>query len=83
MERLPITNPYKVHLIKMLHCFEEYVNLVEEDIVLILLCLNTEEKIIRFMEWVQPKIEGGQMNTTAPEIMRAAVWIDKGRTDLP
>ena len=83
MTQLPDTNPYRIHLAKMLHCFEQYITLPEEDIVLILMHLNTEERIIRFMEWVQPKIQGGTLEATAPEICRAAVRIHEGRTDLP
>ena len=83
MEQLPDTNPYRIHLMKMLHCFEQHVKLPEEDIVLILMHLNTEHRIIRFMEWVQPKIQGETLEATAQEICRAAVWIHKGRTDLP
>ena len=83
MEHLPITNPCKKHLIKMLKCIAMYEPLAEEDIVLILLCLNTEEKALRFMEWIQPKIEGGNLTTTAAEIMRAAVRIEKGEESLP
>ena len=83
MEQLPDTNRYRIHLAKMLHCFENYIPIPEEDIVLILMHLNTEDRIIRFMEWVQPKIEGETLQVTTQEICRAAVWIHEDRTDLP
>ena len=80
--QLPDTNPLRIHLVKMLHCFEQYVTIPKEDIVLILMHLNTEERIIRFMEWIRPKIENGILETTTDEICRAALWIHEGRTDL-
>jgi hypothetical protein len=81
--QLPDDNPYRIHLAKMLQCFERYITIPEEDVVLILMHLNTEERIIRFAEWVQTKIVGETLNTTTQELCRAAVWIHKGRTDLP
>lgn len=83
MEYLPDTNQYKIHLAKMLHCFEKHVNLEESDIVLILMQLNTEERILKFMEWVQPKMVGEKLTVTAAEIVGAAVRIHDGRKDLP
>ena len=83
MEQLLDTNPYRIHLVKMLHVFEKECRLAEEDIVLIMMSLNTEVKIYRFMEWVQTKLGGETLDTTAPEILRAAVRIGDGRTDLP
>ena len=83
MEYLPDTNQYKIHLAKMLHCFEKHVNLEEQDIVLIFMQLNTEEKILKFMEWVQPKMVDGNLTATAAEMVGAAVRIHDGRTDLP
>ena len=81
--QLSDTNPYRIHLAEMLHCFEQYITIPEEDIVLILMHLNTVNRVIRFMEWIQSKIQGDTLNTTAQEICRAAIWIHQGRTELP
>ena len=83
MTQLPDTNPYRIHLAKMLHCFENHVRLERPDIVLIMMQLNTEERILRFMEWSQTKIVGEKLNATADEIVGAALRIHDGRTDLP
>ena len=83
MDFLPDLNQYKIHLAKILHCFEKHVKLEETDIVLIFMQLNAEEKILEFMEWVHTKMVGEKLMTTASEIIGVAVRIHDGRTDLP
>jgi hypothetical protein len=55
----------------------------EEDIVLILMYLNSEARIAKFMEWIHPRLAEEPPRVTVPELCRAAVWIHEGRTDLP
>ena len=83
MEQLPDTNPYRIHLTKMLHNITDEVTMEMPDIVLIMMDLNTEEKIVKFTNWVREKFDGQDLRATAQEIVRAAVWIGQGRTDLP
>lgn len=83
MKQLPDTNPYRIHLVRLVKTISMEIPMEMPDIVLIQMVLNTEEKIIKFTQWVQTKLDGGKMNATAREIVRAAVWIDDGRTDLP
>ena len=83
MKSLPSAHPLKVHIAEMLKCIAEYEPLAEEDAVLVLLYLNTEEKAIRFVEWILPKIKDGNLTTTAEEILRAATRIHKGDPNLP
>ena len=83
MEKLPDTNPYKQELIALLHAVDDQIGMETPDIVLMLMILNTEEKIVRFAEWIQTKLDGETLTATAPEIVGAASWIADGRTDLP
>jgi hypothetical protein len=81
--QLPDDNPYRIHLIKLLHSITDQVPMEMPDIVLIMLHLNTEDRIVRFADWVLSKLDGNHLNATAREICRAATWIYDGRTDLP
>lgn len=83
MEQLPDTNPYRIHLVKMLHGIADIIPMNMPDIVLIMMDLNTEEKIEQFTDWVRAKFDGQSLNATAREVVRAAVWIGQGRADLP
>jgi hypothetical protein len=80
---LPDDNPDKIHLVRLLHAVEEQIPLNEEDIVLIPLLLRREEKIVRFCQWIDSKLEGEKLSTTKEEILRAVCRIDDGRSDLP
>lgn len=83
MTQLPDTNPYRISLAKMLHAIEEEIEMMEQDIVLILISLNTEEKIYLFSEWILSKIVEEKLEATRSEIIGAAVRIADGRTALP
>ena len=82
-ERLPDTNKLRIHLVKMLKYCEHYISIPEEDIVLILYLLNTEDRILQFLKWLQPRIEVVPPQVTAVELCGAASLIYAGRTDLP
>ena len=83
MERLTAKNPYKASLIRGLHTIERELKMEEEDIVLILMSLDTEEKIERFLEWVLSKLDGEKILARPNEIVRAAVEIGEETMDLP
>lgn len=83
MAGLPITNPYKRDLIAVLHYFEERLGMKEEEIVIPLLELDTEEKITMFIDWARTKVDGEEILTKPNEIVRAACEISDGTMDLP
>lgn len=83
MEELSNIEWYKEKLVRLLHAIEDHIPMEMPDIVLIMMDLDTEAKVARFAEWVLTKMDGDNLNTTAKEIVRAAVWIGQGRTDLP
>ena len=83
MEQSKDMDWYKEELVRLLHDIEDQIPMEMPDIVLIMMDLNTAEKIALFAEWVLSKMDGDSLNTTAREIVRAAVWIGQGRTDLP
>ena len=52
----------------------------EEDQVLIVYSLDTEEKISKFSKWVKAHLKGeNDLEATSREIVRAAVFIGKGK----
>ena len=72
---------YKVlreDLIGLILTINEVIPLEEREQVLILMKLNTEEKIVKFNEWVKARLKGeNDLDATAAEIVRAAVQIDR------
>ena len=83
MEQSTEMDWYKEELVRLLHDIEDQIPMEMPDIVLIMMDLDTVEKIVQFAEWVESKLDGDNLKTTAREIVRAAVWIGQGRTDLP
>ena len=75
MPRLTAKNPYKAALIRSLHGVERQLNMDREDIMLILLDLDTEAKIISFAKWMKNNIDGEKILVKANEIVRAACEI--------
>ena len=49
----------------------------EEDKVLIVMKLDSRDKILKFNDWVKGRMDGEILRTTAPEIVRAAVNIGR------
>ena len=72
MARLTSENPLKASLIRGLHGLERQLNMDRNDIMLILLELDSEEKIVLFMEWMLAHTEGGVVLVKPNEIVRAA-----------
>lgn len=75
MARLTAKNPMKRDLIIGLHDIERRLNMDRKDIMLILLDLDTEEKIAQFMEWVLSKTVKGELQAKPNEIVRVACEI--------
>lgn len=83
MTRLTAKNPMKRDLIIGLHDIERRLDMDREDIMLILLELNTEEKIARFMEWILSKTDKGELLAKPNEIVRTACEISDRLDENP
>ena len=70
-------NPYSKALANLIASINEQEPLDMEDRVLIMMKLDTEEKIKRYVEWLRSRFDGETLQATAPEIVRAAVKIGK------
>lgn len=75
MARLSAKNPYKRELIGLMHSIEKQTNMDMDDIMLILLELNTEEKIYHFFQWIKTRLKGEDILATPREIVREACEI--------
>ena len=72
------SSPYREHLMRMINSINQIIPLKEENQVLIVMQLNTEEKIQSWFEWLRPRIKGeNDLQATEVEIVRAAVKINK------
>ena len=83
MARLEDTNPLVVHLIKVLHTLEDEHPLEEPEAVLILISLDTEDKILDYLEWMNSKFDGEKFLLDKHQLIGAAVRIGMGDRDLP
>ena len=72
MKRMTAENPYRKELIGLMHSIEDQTNMERNDITLILLELNTEEKIYQFFQWIKTRLNGEEIQATPREIVRAA-----------
>ena len=61
----------------LVHSIDAQIPLAEEDRVLIMYSLNTEEKIKRYNEWVKSRLDGETLNATETEVIQTAVKIGK------
>ncbi len=78
MARMDDTNPLVMHLIKVLHTLEDEHPLEEPEAVLILLSLDTEEKILDYLEWMNSKFDGEKFQLNKHQLIGAAVRIGDG-----
>lgn len=70
---------YKEHLLTIINSINSTIPLKEENQVLIVLKLNSIEKIRKWVDWIRSKLQGeNELMATEAEIVRAAVQIDKG-----
>lgn len=79
MAKISQNNPVRKALIQLVHSIENEIGLDEENIVLILHLLDTEEKIFRFNRWVRSNLKDGAIQATEAEVCRAAVKASKGQ----
>lgn len=74
------SSPYREALISLILSINQVVPLRMEDQVLMVLSLDTEQKIIKFNNWVKERLTGeNDLGVTEAEIIRAAVKIGKGQ----
>ena len=79
MKKLDKSSPYWEALMSLIVSIDNVVPLKEENQVLIVMKLNTEEKVIMWNEWIKSRLVGeNDLQATEAEIVRAAVRIDKG-----
>ena len=72
------SSPYREALISLINSINQSVPLKKENQVLIVIQLDTEQKIIKFNEWVKAHLQGeNDLQATEAEIVRAAVKISK------
>lgn len=70
---------YKEHLLTIINSINSTIPLKEENQVLIVLKLNSIEKIRKWVDWIRSKLQGeNELMATEAEIVRAAGQIDKG-----
>ena len=72
------SSPYRQALMSLINSINQVVSLKPENQVLIVMQLDTEQKIIEFNEWVKAHLQGeNNLQATEVEIVRAAVKISK------
>ena len=79
MKKLDKSSPSWQPLLDMIVTIDSIIPLTKENQVLIAMKLNTEEKIQKWFDWIESKLQGDMdLQATEAEIVRAAVRIDKG-----
>lgn len=68
---------YREALLTLVNSINNEIPLEESNQVLIVYKLNTVEKISKFNEWVKSRLQGGKLQATEAEIVRAAVQASK------
>ena len=73
------SSPYRKALFVLINEIDRVIPMKPENQVLIVLRLDTEEKIVQFNNWVKSRRTGeNELDATEVEIVRAAVRIGKG-----
>ena len=73
------SSPFREGLISLINSINRVIPLKKENQVLLVMKLDTEAKVLRFVEWVRTRLKGeNDLQATEQEIVRAAVQIDKG-----
>jgi hypothetical protein len=74
------SSPYREALISLILSINQVVPIRMEDQILMVISLDTEQKIIKFNNWVKSRLTGeNELDATEAEIIRAAVMIGKGK----
>lgn len=68
---------YRAALIELVNSIEAENGLEESSVILLLHLLDSEEKIVRFNDWVQSRLVNGKLQATETEVCRAAVQAAK------
>ena len=78
MARLEKSSRYWQPLMDMIVTIDSIVPLTKENQVLIAMKLNTEDKVRKWFDWIESKLQGeNDLQATEAEIVRAAVRIGK------
>ena len=75
------SSPYREALMRLINSINAEIPLEEKNQVLLVMKLNTEEKIIQFNEWVKSNLKNGKLQAAEAEIVRAAVKIGNESKD--
>lgn len=70
-------SPYRKLLIKLINSIKLEIGLSDSNQGLMVLKLDTEEKIIMFNYWLKLKINNNRLCSTESEIMREVIKINK------
>lgn len=70
-------------LMRLLKHLENQIPFTEDDRILIMINLDTRDKMRSFLHWIRSKLDGDLLRSNRQEVVRAAVRIGHGRTDLP
>ena len=76
------SSPYRQALISLINSINQEITLTEQNQVLLVDKLDTEEKIIKFNDWVKAQIKDKKFQATEAETMRAAIQISKEMKDI-
>ena len=72
------SSPDRKWLMTLINSINYEIGLSKQNQVLIVIKLNTEEKIIKFSNWLKQNLNNGVLEKTEVEIVRKAVYIGKG-----
>ena len=72
-----ISDSTRKWLISLINVMDEEIGLREEDKVLIILQLNTEDKVDQFNEWIKTKMVDEKFVATPVEVMNATARIGR------
>ena len=72
-----ISNSTRKWLVSLVNAMDEEIGLSEEDKVLIILQLNTEDKVDQFNDWLKSKMVDEKFIATPIEVMNATARIGR------
>lgn len=83
MAEVDESSQYREALIGLILSINQVIPISEPNQVLIVMKLDTLEKILKFNKWIGTRLKGdNDLQATEAEIVRAAVQIDKGILDI-
>ncbi len=68
----------EAYLMRILLFLKEDAGLKEEDVLLVMMELDTNEKKLLFNKWLRPRMKGNKFEVTKKEVLMAAYHIRKG-----